>query len=173
MMFQLVFGAFVCAYMMYSIYHSVKIVYIFNKKSKEFLNLNPNSTKVQKGIGKSVFICAFALIGFVMAIRVGDSSLSEKVLFGYRMTYACMGIVFLGLAVEVLISNTVYLSNSSFMCENGVVKYRNILRVENQGAVFKKKSFVIQNSESLLLSQKVGIEVEYRYLKWKKCRHDK
>ena len=172
-MFQLVFGAFICAYMMYSIYHSVVVVFKFKKNSKNFIILNSNVVKVQKGILKCTLICLLSLVGFVMAIRVGMSSMTGKELFVYRMTYIFMGIVFLGLAIEVLIKNTVYLSDSCFMYQDRIIKYRNILRINNQKTFFNKKHFVIQNEEELSFSENLGVVIEHKYLEWKKLKHNK
>ena len=164
---QWIISAGLIAYGVYSITHSIKLVKEHKQNVSNFMTLHPEAKAYKKGGGQSIFLIVLGIFGVFMAISAStfSQSVQERILF--QITYLGVGIVFLGLSVEVYLKQMIYIGDNNFYCAGNTYKYRNIIKIENAGSIFKKKDIYLQNGEYLRLPAKLGIFVEEGHKQWK------
>ena len=164
---QVIISAGLIAYGVYSIIHSFKLIKEHKQNTSNFMTLHPEAKVYKKGGGQSIFLIVLGIFGLFMAISASSFSqnIQERIVF--QVTYLGVGVVFLGLAVEVYLKQIIYIGDNNFYCAGNTYKYRNMIKIENAGTFFKKKDIYFQNGEYLRLPAKLGVFVEEAQKQWK------
>ena len=165
--FQWIISAGLIAYGVYTIIHSIKLFKADKQDSETFMRLHPEAVVYKKGGGQSLFLIILGVFGIFMAFSASAfaKDLQETLLF--QITYLGVGVVFLGLSVEVYLKQILYVGDNNFHCAGNTYKFKSIVKIENAGSIFKKKDIYLQNGEYLRLPAKLGIFVEEGHKQWR------
>lgn len=150
-------------YVGFSLSKTVKEFMAYRKNSKIYLEKFKGCKEEHYGIWQCILLGLITLSCFVMAVLAQYFSANPDELLLYRVAYLCIGIIFLGLTLEMWIHRSIIFSEDGFFLGTKAYRFRMITTLEKKKGIFKTIRILFHNGESIQVSLKVGELIRLHY----------
>ncbi len=155
--FKIVVGVVLVGYMAFIFYQSLKGGLAYKKRNLKTLKTHINTTKqwsmaaIGYGSWLRWFVLAFVLM--FMAPKLASNGQT----YYYYLAYGCIGLVFLGLAIDSYTHRRIYFTEEGFFFQDTYYRYRMLANFEfKNGIVARNCNVLMSNRDKIVVTKKIG-----------------
>ena len=163
--FKIVVGVVLVGYMAFIFYQSLKGGLAYKKEFENFKNSHKHyETMVDGGYWVGVMV-AMAVLAFVL-MCMAPKLASNGQTYYYYLAYGCIGLVFLGLAIDSYTHRRIYFTEEGF--------YRMLANFEfKNGIVARNCNVLMSNRDKIVVTKKIGEALQERQKAFKKAKKER
>ena len=161
------------AYVGYSLFKTGKEFREYRKNSKEYLAKHKDAKEEHYGIWQCTLLVIMTIACLGMALFAQLFSVDESQLLLYRVAYLCIGILFVGLMMEMWIHRSIIFTEDGFFIGTRAYRYRMITTLEKSKGIIKTIRVLFQNGDVIQVSLKIGELIRVRYNEFKAIKKEK
>ena len=92
----------------------------------------------------------------------------------YYLAYGCIGLVFLGLAIDSYTHRRIYFTEEGFFFEDTYYRYRMLANFEfKNGIVARNCNVLMSNRDKIVVTKKIGEALQERQKAFKKAKKER
>ena len=137
-------------------YQSLKGGLAYKKEFENFKNSHKHyETMVDGGYWVGVMV-AMAVLAFVLMFMAPKLASNGQTYY-YYLAYGCIGLVFLGLAIDSYTHRRIYFTEEGFFFEDTYYRYRMLANFEfKNGIVARNCNVLMSNRDKIVVTKKIG-----------------
>lgn len=159
-----------CAYMLYS---SLRLYKKDKAGAAEYMTVHPEARRVSLSIWQAWLLVGMGVLCFALVFFGNIITPEGQQVWMYQLTYFALGLVFLGLSLDVWLHRRLLLSNDGFFYAGDTYRFRMILNMEEKRGIFKNVKLNLANGHELEMANRVGMTVREDWLTWKEKKKEK
>lgn len=171
--FKIVVGVVLVGYMAFIFYQSLKGGLAYKKEFENFKNSHKHyETMVDGGYWVGVMV-AMAVLAFVLMFMASKLASNGQTYY-YYLAYGCIGLVFLGLAIDSYTHRRIYFTEEGFFFEDTYYRYRMLANFEfKNGIVARNCNVLMSNRDKIVVTKKIGEALQERQKAFKKAKKER
>lgn len=159
-----------CAYMFYT---SIRLWKKDKAGSEEYLRVHPEAKRESYSLWQSWLMVFMAVLCFVLMF-FGDLITPEgQRTIVYQITYLCLGLIFLGLSLDVWLHRRILVSEDGFFYAGDTYRYRMINGMERKRGIFHNMRLMLANGSTVEMAASMGAAVREDWMAWKEKKKEK
>lgn len=172
--FKIIIGVILVGYMAFIFYQSLKGGIAYKNEFEKFkISHKHYETTVDGGYWVWIMI-AMSCVAFVLMFMSPNLARNGQTYY-YYLAYGCIGLVFLGLAIDSYTHRRVYITEDGFFFEDTYYRFRMVANFEfKNGIITRNCTVLMSNRDKIVVPKKIGLllqEKQKAYKKAKKERH--
>ncbi len=173
-LFQIVVGIVLVGYMAFVFYQSLKGYITYKKEFEKFKQSHKHyDTYIDGGYWVWIMI-AMAILGFVLMFFAQNMASDIGQVYYYRLAYGCIGLVFLGLALDSYVNRRAYFTEDGFFFSNAYYRFRMLANFEYKNTIFSRNCTVLMsNRDKLTVTKRLGETLEEKQKAYKKAKKER
>ena len=172
--FQIVIGIVLVGYMAFVFYQSLKGYITYKKEFEKFKQSHKHyDTYIDGGYWVWIMV-AMAILGFALMFLAQNMASEVGQVYYYRLAYGCIGLVFLGLALDSYVNRRAYFTEGGFFFSDKYYRYRMLANFEYKNNLLTKNCTVLMsNRDKLTVTKKLGEALEGKQKEYKKAKKER
>lgn len=172
--FRIVIGVVLVGYMAFVFYQSVKGALAYKREFEKFKESHKHYESYVDGSWWVIVMVIMAVLGFVLMFLAQNMTTDVSQVYYYRLAYGCIGLVFLGLALDSYVNRRAYLTEDGFFFSDKYYRYRMVASFEFKNGILAKNCRVLMsNRDEITVTKKLGQTLEQKQKEYKKAKKER
>lgn len=171
--FKIIIGVILVGYMAFIFYQSLKGGIAYKKEFGNFKNSHKHYEATVDG-GYWVWIMiAMSCLAFVLMFMSPNLARNGQTYY-YYLAYGCIGLVFLGLAIDSYTHRRVYITEDGFFFEDTYYRFRMVANFEfKDGILTHNCTVLMSNRDKIVVPKKIGLLLQEKQKAFKKAKKER
>ena len=172
--FKIVVGVVLVGYMAFILYQSIKGGIAYKKEFENFKNSHKHFETIVDGAWWAWLMLAMAIVAFVLMFMAPKLSSRPTEVYYYYLAYGCIGLVFLGLAIDSYTHRRIHLTEDGFFYEDKYYRFRMVANFEfKNGIISRNCEVLMSNRDKLTVTKKIGLILQEKQKAFKKAKKER
>lgn len=171
--FKIIVGVILVGYMAFIFYQSLKGGIAYKTEFEKFKNAHKHyETTVDGGYWVWIMV-AMSCVAFVLMFMSPNLARNGQTYY-YYLAYGCIGLVFLGLAIDSYTHRRVYVTEDGFFFEDTYYRFRMVANFEfKNGIITRNCTVLMSNREKIVVPKKIGLLLQEKQKAFKKAKKER
>ena len=171
--FKVIVGVILVGYMAFIFYQSLKGGIAYKKEFENFKNSHKHYETVVDGGYWVWIIVAMAVVAFVFMFMAPTLAKNGQTYY-YYLAYGCIGLIFLGLAIDSYVRRCIYFTEDGFFFDDTYYRYRMLANFEfKNGVITHNCTVLMSNRDKIVVTKKMGELLQEKQKAFKKAKKER